>query len=240
MSEPDHWFEPVAEHLGRAYLRYSFTKGTRQEVDFLVDALGLAPGQRVLDVGCGPGRHAHELARRGIAVHGIDISRRFIDLARQDAPPGATFERCDARDLPFRGEFDAAVSLCQGAFGLVTGPGEDAAVLVGMTRALRPGGRLAVTAFNAYFQVRYGEGRLDAATGINHERTEVRDEAGAPMTVDLWTHCFTPTELAALVEAAGLRLDAIWSVEPGAYHRDAPTTESPEFLVVATKLGATA
>jgi len=38
-----------------------------------------------------------------------------------------------------------------------------------------------------------------------------------PKTVDLWTHCFTPTELTQLVEATGLRLDAVWSVEPGAY-----------------------
>jgi hypothetical protein len=125
--------------------------------------------------------------------------------------------------------------LYQGACGLVLGPGDDAAVLAGMARALRPGGRLAVTAFNAYFQIRYGEGRLDAATGINHERTEVRDETGAAKTVDLWTHCFTPTELTNLVVGAGLCLDAIWSVEPGAYRRDAPTTESPEYLVVATK-----
>ena len=65
--EPDHWFEPIADHLGAAYLRYSFTKGTVQEVDFLVDTLGLGRATRVLDVGCGPGRHAHELARRGIA-----------------------------------------------------------------------------------------------------------------------------------------------------------------------------
>jgi SAM-dependent methyltransferase len=235
VTEPEHWFEPIADHLGRAYLRYSFTKGTRQEVDFLVDALGLAPGQRVLDVGCGPGRHAHELARRGVAVHGIDISQRFVDLATETAPPGATFERLDARTLAFADEFDAAISLCQGAFGLVLGPGDDAAVVAGMARALRAGGRLAVTAFNAYFQVRYGEGRLDAATGINHERTEVRDETGAAKTVDLWTHCFTPAELTTLVAGAGLRLDAIWSVEPGTYRRDAPTTESPEYLVVATK-----
>src|SRR4051794_55164 len=233
---PEHWFEPIAERLGRAYLRYSFTKGTVQEVDLLMGALGLAPGQRVLDVGCGPGRHAHELARRGITVHGIDISHRFVDLARRDAPPGATFERLDARALPFVAEFDAAISLCQGAFGLVTGDGEDLLVLAGMARALKPGGRLAVSAFNAYFQVRFGEGTLDAATGINHERTQVRDEDGRVKAVDLWTHCFTPTELRALVAAAGLRLDALWSVEPGAYHATAPTVDTPEYLVVATKV----
>ena len=77
---------------------------------------------RVLDVGCGPGRHAHALARRGIEV----ARRRHQPSAssswpRADAPAGATFERLDARDLPFDGEFDAAISLCQGGFGLVTG-----------------------------------------------------------------------------------------------------------------------
>ena len=72
----EHWFEPIADHLGRAYLRYSHTKGTVQEVDHLVRALQLETGRRVLDVGCGPGRHAHELARRGVACHGIDVSAR--------------------------------------------------------------------------------------------------------------------------------------------------------------------
>ena len=124
-SGRDHWFEDLADHLGSAYLRYSFTKGTAQEVAFLVDVLGLEPGMRVLDVGCGPGRHAHALGERGIAVHGVDISQRFVDLAGQDAPAGVTFERLDARSLPFDGEFDAAISLCQGAFGLAEG-GEQA------------------------------------------------------------------------------------------------------------------
>ncbi|WP_334144544.1 class I SAM-dependent methyltransferase, partial [Rhabdothermincola sp.] len=116
-----HWFEELADHLGEAYLRYSFTKGSRQEVTFLVEQLGLRPGDRVLDVGCGPGRHAHLLGELGIAVHGVDISATFVDLARRDAPPNVTFERLDARALPFEGEFEAAISLCQGAFGLAAG-----------------------------------------------------------------------------------------------------------------------
>ncbi len=88
-EDHQHWFEPIAEHLGSAYLRYSFTKGTVQEVDFVVETLSLKPGDRVLDVGCGPGRHSHEFARRGIVVHGIDISRRFVDIATETAPAGS-------------------------------------------------------------------------------------------------------------------------------------------------------
>ena len=120
--EPGHWFEPAADRMGPSYLRYAHTKGTVQEVDHLVDVLGLAPGMRVLDVGCGPGRHAHELARRGIACHGIDISARFVELARDGAPPGATFERADARTLAYDAEFDAVIALCQGAFGMSRDP----------------------------------------------------------------------------------------------------------------------
>jgi SAM-dependent methyltransferase len=232
----DHWFEPIAEYLGAAYLRYSFTKGTVQEVDVLVELLALRPGSAVLDVGCGPGRHAHELARRGIVVHGVDVSARFVDLARRDAPPGATFERLDARRLQFDAEFDAVVCLCQGAFGLMTAAGEDDLVLRGMARALRPGGRLALSAFNAYFAVRYHDAAtFDAATGVSHERTEVRNESGEPREVDLWTGCYTPRELRLLCAAAGLHVELVASVESGAYGTSPPTTESSELLVLARR-----
>ena len=50
---------------------------------------------------------SHELARRGFVVHGVDISERFVELARSSAPDGATFERLDARTMPFDAEFDA-------------------------------------------------------------------------------------------------------------------------------------
>ena len=242
-QRPDHrhWFEPIAEHLGSAYLRYSFTKGTRQEIDFLMDALRLRPGMRVLDVGCGPGRHAHELARRGLYVHGVDISERFVDLAREHAPGGATFERLDARDLAFAAEFDVVICLCQGAFGLMTANGDDEVVLAGMARALRPGGLMALSAFNAYFAVKYFANdestgaTFDAATGVSHERTEVRSESGEARQVDLWTGCYTPRELRVLFRVAGLTVDSISSVEPGGYALATPTTESAEFLVIAQR-----
>jgi SAM-dependent methyltransferase len=248
----DHWFEDLADHLGAAYDRYAHTKGTVQEVDHIVAALDLVPGHRVLDVGCGTGRHAHELARRGIEVHGIDVSQRFIDLAVAAAPPIderdvhmrpvrsslATFERGDARAMAFESEFDAVICLCQGAFGMMTADGDDAAVVDGMARALAPGGRLALSAFNAYFALKYhGEANFDASTGVSHEITEIRSESGESRTVELWTGCYTPRELRLLLARHDLVIDSIASVEPGAYGTDPPTTESPEFLVVAHRLG---
>lgn len=238
LTEPDHWFEPLADHLGSAYLRYSFTKGTQQEVAFLIDELGLEPGRRVLDVGCGPGRHAHAIAAHGIEVVGVDISQRFVEIAVERAPHGAParFERADARALAFDAEFDAAISLCQGAFGLV-GPGDDDAVLAGIARALRPGGRFAISAFSSYFQVRYpqDEGTFDVETGVHHERTVLKNDAGVEADADLWTTCYTARELHLLCDRAGLSVDAIWSVEPGRYARCRPTIETPELLVIGTK-----
>ena len=236
-SAVDHWFEPVADHLGGAYDRYAHTKGTVQEVDHIVAQLALAPGARLLDVGCGTGRHARELAQRGFAVHGIDISHRFVELARDCAPDGATFERLDARSMAFDDEFDAVVCLCQGAFGMMTADGDDDLVVAGMARAMRDGGRLALSAFNAYFAVRYHEeASFDAATGVSHERTDIRSESGEVATVDLWTGCYTPRELRLLLGAHELRVDSVSSVEPGAYTLVPATTESPEFLVLATRL----
>ena len=259
-SDPaTHWFEALADHLGEAYLRYSFTMGTDNEVAFLVDVLGLEPGARVLDVGCGPGRHARALGERGMEVVGVDISERFVELARVEAPPGVSFERLDARMLTFDGEFDAVISLCQGAFGLaaggplpalVDGPvvpagllaaeegtDPDGRVLDNMARALRPGGRLAVSAFSAYFQVRWLEesDSFDAEAGVNHERTVLRSPVGDEATHDLWTSCFTPRELRLLADRAGLQVRDLWSVTPGDYARRPPDLDHPELLMVALR-----
>jgi SAM-dependent methyltransferase len=94
----DHWFEDLADHLGPAYLRYSFTMGTAQEVEFLTEVLGLEPGMTVLDVGCGPGRHAVALARAGISVIAVDISEQPDGAGSAGEGGEALFDQREAID----------------------------------------------------------------------------------------------------------------------------------------------
>ncbi len=222
-------FEALAAHAGPAYLRYSFTRGTDQEVRFLTGVLGLRPGMRLLDVGCGPGRHARALAALGVEVVGVDISLPFLRAAGE-----GRWVRADARRLPVAGgAFDAAISICQGGFGLLGGE-DDAGVIEQMAACVTAGGRVAVSAFSAYFALRYLEegDTFDAATGVNHETAEVRDPDGRAAPFDLWTTCFTPRELRLMAARAGVAVRGLWSVGPGDYATRSPDIDHPEFLLV--------
>ena len=232
------YFEAVGDVLGEAYLRYSFTKGTNQEVRFLVDLLGLPAGSRVLDVGCGPGRHAVALAREGLAVTGVDVSRRFLDIAAaaaRDAGVGAAFFHVDARQMPFDDEFDAVISICQGAFGLMAG--DDSTVLRRMAESARRGGRVVLTAFSALYEASHprDEATFDADAGVVHEETTVKDESGADHRVDLWTSVYTARELRLLALGVGLVPEAVWAVEPGDFAKRPPDLDHPELMLVARK-----
>ncbi len=237
------WFNDVAAFLGPAYWApgtgrvMAFTRGTDQEVAFLVDALALRDGDRVLDVGCGPGRHALALAELGIEVTGVDASPTFIALARAAAERRAlpaSFEVLDVRDLAYDGEFDAAICLCQGGFGLLGGR-DEVDVFARIARAVRPGRRLAVSAFSVLYATRFlepGE-TLDPATGVLHERTQLRNEQGDEQTAELWTTCFTARELELLAALAGVDVVAVHGVTPGRYRAAPPDLDQPELLLVA-------
>jgi len=141
------WYE---EFFDEDYIRFHLCGGdwlaerTVPECDFIVEALGLNKGDRVLDVCCGQGRHAVELARRGFDVVGADLSEYLLDLARkaaQEASVSVRFERCDMRELPWAEEFDAAINMYT-SFGYFESDDDNEKTLHAIHRALRPGGRV--------------------------------------------------------------------------------------------------
>ena len=234
---PRHWYLPVAEHLGEAYFRYSFTQGTEQEVDFLYNALCLTEGCRLLDVGAGPGRHAIELAARGVRVVALDSSPKFMNLGRrlaeEAAVVGVSFFEMDAFDLPFEDEFDAAMSICEGAFGLGL---EDLRILRGMTRALKPGGHIAVTSANVYHLLAGSHsGTFDPVSALFKQIQEVIGEDGSVKSFEMWNSCYTPRELEWIANGAGLDPQFVSGVAPGQFRGQRPTFAHPELLLLARK-----
>ena len=87
---------------------------TPSEVDFLEKALGISPPGKVLDVGCGFGRHAIELAARGYRVTGLDLSSELLKEAKKRSRQRGTvvtWVKKDMREMEFDAEFDAVISL---------------------------------------------------------------------------------------------------------------------------------
>lgn len=141
------WYE---EFFGEDYMRFHLVGGQREadrapaECGFIVNALRLKAGDRVLDLCCGQGRHAVELAKRGFTVTGTDLSRYLLGLARNAAEQAGVqvrFHRGDMRELPWEEEFDAVIVMFT-AFGYFDSEKDNEKVLCEIRKVLRTGGRL--------------------------------------------------------------------------------------------------
>lgn len=117
----------------------------KADVERVMEALGLVPGDKVLDAPCGHGRLANLLAERGMEVTGVDATREFIDLAREDAIARGVevdYRVGDLRELGVDGPFDAVVCWFT-SFGYFDDDGNQD-VLEEFARVLQPGGKLGI------------------------------------------------------------------------------------------------
>ncbi len=246
--DADPFYVPIGEFQGELYRRNAFAAHTTAEVDALVAHTALEAGQRVVDVGCGDGRHLRALAARGVSGVGVDVSPALVEAARAAAdrerdtwPAGTelTFLTGDARRLDEvaglrRGGADVAWTLCQGAFG--TDPATDPDVLAGVASCVRPGGLVVVTAFHALFAVRHlVEGdAFDPVSLVHHQVSEVRGPDDTRARFDLWTAAYTVPRLVRMAEDAGLEVRRVAGAEPGRYDATEVALDDPELLLVAS------
>ena len=250
MNEITEW--PVTffddEYL-RIYRPQLTAERTREETDFLFRALAVRAGDAVLDLACGHGRHAIEMARRGLRVTGVDLSPRYLELAAADAKAEEVDVRWLARDmrnLDFAGEFEGAYSFFT-SFGYY-GDAENEGVIERLAAALRPGGRLLLDLVNRDRMLAQPPGRtwnqredggllmeeftLDPRTSRLRVRVTLIESATGPRPIKEYdVRLYTCAELTALLARHGLVVKDVWGGADGS----AFSAESRRLVVLATK-----
>ncbi|MED1203850.1 class I SAM-dependent methyltransferase [Heyndrickxia acidicola] len=237
-----NYYEEIGNYIGgEGYLQYGFTKGTLQEVEFLIERMRLKPGSAILDVGCGPGRHSLELARRGFDVTGVDISSEFVRFAEEQAAKeklNAKFIKMDARSLQLDKTFNGAICLCEGAFGLAGSLESHRDVLRGINGALVTGGLFVLTVINAFNLVRNLTSFevFNAYTCTIKDTETVKSPNGEEKQVDIFTTAFTYRELALLLEDIGFEVIDAYGCTAGEFSEKSLEADDMEIMIVARKI----
>ena len=222
-------FRAIGEHARENYLRFDYTKGTRQEAKFLQAALKLPDDALVLDVACAVGRHEPLLPWR---VVGADLTRGLLEVARRDSRMVAQVQ-ADARALPLRAAFDGAWSLCEGAFGLLPDDASHVAMLRSVHDALKPGAPFLLSAMTVF--VMCHDPTYDLKTNVMVDTHKVRSPKGRVREFTLATRAFSPREVIAMGREAGFEVDAVWGGVTGDYRTTPLKSDDPEMLVLFRK-----
>ncbi|PLS15716.1 cyclopropane-fatty-acyl-phospholipid synthase [Bacillus sp. M6-12] len=234
------FYEEIGDFLRENYFNYGFTKGTDQEVNFLEKLMELQKDARILDIGCGTGRHSLELARRGYQPVGIDISSEFIKYANKEAEDQnlpAEFFAADARELNYQREFDGAICLCQGAFGLAGNEENHRKVLKGVYRALRPGSLFVLTVINALNLARNltEDAEFDPYSCTVIDKETITSPEGKTKKVPIYTTAFTYRELKLLLESEGFEVNAAYGCVAGNFGKTPLKVNSYEIMMIARR-----
>jgi SAM-dependent methyltransferase len=143
------WFVEVFDEDYLRTLPFLTPQATQAEAEFVAEAMGLTPGAQVLDVGCGYGRHAMELAARGFHVVGVDLSTPLLLRGGEEAQRRGlqiNFVRGDMRELDFDAQFDGAYCLFS-TFGYFDDE-TNKRTAANIAHALKPGGRVLIEILN--------------------------------------------------------------------------------------------
>lgn len=237
------------DHHAPEYMDNVFTKNTQAEIDFIVKTLNLPEGASILDVGCGTGRHAVELAKQGSRVTGIDVSAGMLREAQKAADAAGVeveFIHIDATKYEADSLYDAAICLCEGAFGLLgidEDPLEhDLAILNRINRALKPDSMLILNAINALEKIRkYGKeeiakGIFDPVMILEMFEMEYNTPRGKK-SVTVHEKGYTASELKLLLNMAGFETLHIYGGTAGNWGPRPIDPDEIEIMAIARKIG---
>lgn len=246
------WYEQLFENYSKKYDEESFVQGTQGECDFIEEESGHNKSIKILDIGCGTGRHAIELSERGYSVKGIDLSQAQINRAIEKSKEkrlSIDFSVADARSLEFEAEFDLVIMICEGGFSLMETDEMNYQILNNASKALKSKGKFIFTALNGLFPLFHSvkdfinegaekgstsENTFDLMTFRDHSMYETEDDSGNKLSLECNERYYVPSEINWLVKSVGFTSVDIYGAKLGHFSRaDTLTTEDYEMLVVA-------